>query len=121
LKPDGDRIPDTVEPDSGHPGVPGSARFQLTGWYSATKVTASEVYVNSKSPAEVARLVFHEALHNTLHLADAALHQQGGFAGSPVAQTQTKNDVSLMKRGMQHSYPQWIGGFEASNDPLNGL
>lgn len=93
----------------------------LTGWKTPSKETASEVYVNSKSPNEVARLVFHEALHNTLHLSDSALHPQGGLAGSPVGQTQTKNDVALMKRGMQHTYPQWIGGFEASHDPLHGL
>jgi hypothetical protein len=92
----------------------------LTAW-STAKGTGSEVYTYSAMPADVANLIFHEALHNKLHYGDTQLHQQGGLAGSPVNPPQRRSDVALMRQGLPLTRPQWLGGWAAFNDPLRGL
>lgn len=92
----------------------------LTGWNSRDDLTASEVYIGSYALQVLAALIFHEALHNTLHI-DDTLHQSGGLAGSPVDVHLRRSDIMLMRRGLRHSYPQWLGGFDADQDPLRGL
>ena len=91
-----------------------------TAW-STAKGTGSEVYTYNATPADVANLIFHEALHNKLHYSDTQLHAQGGLAASPVSPPQRRSDIALMRHGLPLTRAQWLGGWAAINDPLRGL
>jgi hypothetical protein len=106
---------------SGHfkltPGASGA-----TGWESRSGVTGSEVYVNgSSNTSHIANLIFHEALHNKLHLSDKQLHGTGGLAADPIHPPQTQGNIALMRTGMSRLVPQWLGGWDAASDPLREL
>ncbi len=92
----------------------------LTGWSSAE--TASEIYLAGiRDSGALARLIFHEVLHNKLHYSDSKLHPLGGLAGDPVGDHLTSGNKKLMQTALQKPRTQWTGGFTSMNDPLNAL
>lgn len=95
----------------------------LTSWRG--DVTGSEVYVNASRGDNIllAKLAFHEAMHNKKRWTDAQLHPTGGLAGSPItaATPLTDANIALMAAVLGRNRPQWTGGCAAYNDPLRGL
>ena len=75
----------------------------------------AEVYAVHTSPPLLAKLVFHEALHNKLKLSNEALHgkQKSGLAAAGVGEGSEPNtrDYTLMRKALESSVPQWLGGF----------
>ncbi len=51
---------------------------------TAYSAGASEVYVKTDDPIALAKLAFHELMHNRLKQSDAQLHPQGGLAGEVI-------------------------------------
>jgi hypothetical protein len=91
-----------------------------TGWTSAE--TASEIYLSGiRDSSALARLIFHEILHNKLHYSDAKLHPLGGLAGNPIGDHLTTRNKQLMQTAFQKAQTQWTGGFASTNDPLREL
>lgn len=92
----------------------------------------SEVYKRSWNPRMLARLAYHEAMHNKLKKGDA-MHSHGGLAGSPIYED-TKDTQANIKRfaeALGKNRHQWTGGWDVakpsedinlnSDDPLSGL
>lgn len=90
----------------------------LTAWDGS--MTGSEVYVrNLATPQDTAHLIYHEALHNKLHLSDSALHSRGGLAASPVSPPLSQRNIDDMAGALRTSRTQWTGGFALIDDPLS--
>jgi hypothetical protein len=85
--------------------------------------TGSEVYVGRMTPALVARVAFHEAMHNKTHWNDRRLHGRGGLARATVLDNTrlTRQNIQDMARVLGRNRPQWTGGCALMNDPLRGL
>jgi hypothetical protein len=94
----------------------------LTVW--AGSLTASEVYTTrfGSNAAMLAKLAFHETMHNKTHQG-AGLHSSGGLAASPITPSSslTAANIRTMAGLLARSRPQWAGGCTAYNDPLRGL
>jgi hypothetical protein len=94
----------------------------LTVWTGT--LTAAEVYTTrfGTNSAMLAKLAFHEAMHNKTHRG-SSLHSGGGLAASPISQRSalTTANIRLMGRVLGTSRPQWTGGCTAYNDPLRGM
>lgn len=94
----------------------------LTVWTGT--LTAAEVYTSrfGTNPAMLAKLAFHEAMHNKTHRG-SNLHSGGGLAVSPITSrsTLTTANIRLMQGVLGTSRPQWTGGCTAYNDPLRGM
>ncbi|MGB5486445.1 MAG: hypothetical protein WBN06_03580 [Lysobacterales bacterium] len=94
----------------------------LTVWTGT--FTAAEVYTTrfGTNPAMLAKLAFHEAMHNKTHRGNN-LHSGGGLAASPITQssTLTTANIRLMGGVLARSRPQWTGGCLAYNNPLRGM
>ncbi len=103
---------------SGLAGSPG--RDGLTAWRGTQ--TGSEVYVKRNSAALVARLAFHEAMHNKSHSGNG-LHGQNGLAQETITETTalTSQNIRFMGRYLGRNRSQWTGGCAYYNDPLRGL
>ncbi len=104
-------------------GRPGSIDSDgLTVWTDS--LTASEVYTTrfGSNSSMLAKLIFHEAMHNKTHRG-SALHQGDGLAVSPItAGSQlTAANIRAMAGVLNRSRPQWSGGCSAYNDPIRGL
>lgn len=89
---------------------------------------ASEVYPRMIDAEVLARLAFHEAMHNKLRLGNE-MHTQGGMASKSVgAETPlTDANIAAMAAAMRSPVPQWPEGFEVlrqarirrdNNDPM---
>jgi len=94
----------------------------------------SEVYVsrcrdsdNAVTQLNLARLGFHESMHNQLVRVGDELHRgQGGFAAdTPTGNAPNAQNLQMMAAGLGILVPQWPDGFQAwrnqSNDPLGGF
>lgn len=90
-------------PPSGHDGL---TNPNLTGG------TGSEVYFHFNDSQLLARLMFHEAMHNKLRLGNQGLHSRGGLAGSPLlANTPLTNpNIGDMAAALDTLRPQWTPG-----------
>ena len=94
----------------------------LTVWTGT--LTAAEVYTTrfGANSAMLAKLAFHEAMHNKTHRGNS-LHSGGGLAASPISSRSalTTANIRLMRRVLGTSRPQWTGGCTAYNNPLRGM
>lgn len=96
----------------------------VTAWATgAGGKTGSEVYVGRMTPALVARVAFHEAMHNKTHWNDRRLHGRGGLARATVLDNTrlTRQNIQDMARLLGRNRAQWTGGCALMNDPLRGL
>lgn len=92
--------------------------------------TGAEVYLQIADMQVIANLMFHEAMHNKLHLGNG-MHSQGGLASAVVdASTQlTAANINAMAAALDTPRPQWTGGITLlaqaaavdDNDPSKGL
>jgi len=91
----------------------------LTVWVERNKEhgVGSEVYTAHTSPPYLAKLVFHEALHNKLRKDNRLHDRQSGLAAASVGEstTATKKNYALMASAIEKNVPQWLGGFPASS------
>ena len=117
-------------------GTGGYTAFQRSGKH----LTASEVYMHPEgdevawSPAQLAMIVYHEAMHNIFQEGDE-LHRRGrlGRQGSP---STTRRSIAgrttrRWPRALSRMAPQWLDGWAYakpfkkidvnSGDPLDGL
>lgn len=77
----------------------------------------SEVRVGSASkasPRALAKLTFHEFMHNKLKLGDA-LHSHGGLAGASVDENTklTKQNAKEFGQALTKQHVQWIDGYDS--------
>jgi hypothetical protein len=107
---------------------PSKEVFLFDGWQRSDRLdsaeVASEIYLSgNRDTNTLARLIFHEVLHNLLQWKDAELHANKGIAGSPVGLELKQSDVELMKKAFQtqQKLRQWTGGFLSTYDPLNDM
>ncbi len=86
---------------------------------------ASEVRVTSSSAALLARLAFHELMHNRLKSTDAVLHPQGGLAAATVSDTTALSPANAAAMSAVIGTPivQWTAGIailtNGKNDPMS--
>jgi hypothetical protein len=86
---------------------------------------ASEVRAVSTSAAGLARLAFHELMHNRLKASDAVLHPQGGLASDTVDETTalTPANAAAMSAVIGTPIVQWTAGIailtNGKNDPMS--
>lgn len=91
--------------------------------FSAT-ASASEVYVKSDDPILLARLAFHELMHNRLRMGDN-LHMLGGLASATVYKDTplTTANIKKMAAVLRSPITQWTAGIATLNsgksDPLS--
>jgi hypothetical protein len=94
----------------------------LTAWTSS--LTASEIYVNrfGADASMLAKLAFHEAMHNKTHQG-SGLHHGGGLAASPLRSGSqlTRPNIRTMASALGRARAQWTGGCTAYNDPIRGM
>jgi hypothetical protein len=101
------------------PGADGGTFVAATG-------TVSEVYAGSSPGAALlARLAFHELMHNKMQMSDGQLHPRGGLAAATVTDSTDCTDQNKgdMAAALQKSVPQWTTGItilsQGSSDPLS--
>jgi hypothetical protein len=86
---------------------------------------ASEVRVTSSSAPLLARLAFHELMHNRLQASDATLHPQGGLAAASVSDTTALSpaNATAMSNVIGTPITQWTQGIailtNGKNDPMS--
>ena len=96
--------------------IPGSTIYQAG---------ASEVRVTSTDATLLAKLAFHELMHNRLRQSDQQLHPQGGLASATIyADTQlTTRNIKSMAAVLRNPITQWTQGIgilnSGKNDPLS--
>jgi hypothetical protein len=94
----------------------------------------SEVYIarcrgsnDAATQLNLARIGFHESMHNQLVKPGAELHRgNGGFAAdTPTGSAPSAPNIQMMAAGIGTLVPQWPDGFQAwrnqANDPLGGF
>jgi hypothetical protein len=94
----------------------------------------SEVYIarcrasdDATTQLNLARMGFHESMHNQLIRPGDDLHRgQGGFAAdTPTGNAPSAQNLQMMAAGLSVLVPQWTDGFQAwrnqLNDPLGGF
>ncbi len=106
--------------------VPGAKSPDLTADGSTVYAAgASEVYARGEDASALARLAFHELMHNRLQQDDATLHPQGGLAGKTISTGTQLNDknISTMSAALQTPITQYTAGIailnNGKNDPLS--
>jgi hypothetical protein len=74
--------------------------------------TASEVYAKNLLVDTMAKLAFHELMHNKLHMG-ADLHKKNGLASATVDDTTdlTPQNITDMAAVIKRARPQWTGGY----------
>lgn len=85
--------------------------------------TGSEVYIRGlEGPSHVAKLIFHEAMHNKLHKGDS-LHAQGGLASEIIYPDTalTEKNIESMAKALSKSQGQWTGAWDLIYDPMSPL
>jgi len=93
----------------------------FTAW--AEGVTASEIYPpRDTQPVRLAKLAFHEAMHNKLHVG-GELHGRDGLAVSPIQPSSelSDNNKRNMAAVLGQDRPQWTGGCALYHDPMRGI
>ena len=91
--------------------------------FSAT-ASASEVYVKSDDPVLLARLAFHELMHNRLKMGEN-LHHLGGLAAAVIYKDTplTDSNIKRMAAVLRSPITQWTAGISTLNsgksDPLS--
>jgi hypothetical protein len=106
----------------GTPDLGGTTVFMRNGEH------ASEVFVSIGNSDLVARMAFHEIMHNKLRLGDT-MHTLpidrggGGLARAVISNTDnlTQGNIDLMAAHLWDRHPQWTGGCSAAADHLRGL
>lgn len=101
--------------------APSGSDAGFTAW--AEGLTASEIFpARGTAPAMVAKLAFHEAMHNKMH-SGSDLHGQNGLAVSPLdpSSTLSADNKRRMARVLGTNRRQWTGGCMLYNDPMRGL
>jgi hypothetical protein len=107
--------------------VPGLAEpIDLSGGGSTVYSRgASEVYIKSNDPVALAKLAFHELMHNRLKQSDVQLHKQGGLASAIVNASTQLSDLNIksMAAVLRTPITQWLAGISTLNsgkiDPLS--
>jgi hypothetical protein len=86
---------------------------------------ASEVYVKWRDETLLAKLAFHELMHNRLQLGNAMHRDDGLRTGRDItpATPYTDQNKRDMAAALKKSVPQWVGGISiltnGKNDPLS--
>jgi len=91
---------------------------------------ASEVYLHTSDTDILAKLIFHEAMHNKLAMGNE-MHPKAGLAASPVGPNSalSQPNIADMAAALDRDRPQWTAGIQllisesqrSDNDPLKGL
>ena len=100
---------------------PSGSDAGFTAW--ADDLTASEIFPpRGTEPAMIAKLAFHEAMHNKMH-SGSDLHGQDGLAVSPLTPSSalTADNKRRMAQVLGRNRRQWTGGCSLYNDPMRGL
>lgn len=86
----------------------------FTAWRRPGEV-GSEVYKHDWEPGMLAKLAYHEAMHNKLRYDNRRLHRLHGLASRTVEEDTRQRDRNsrLMGRNLHRHVPQWLGGFDA--------
>lgn len=81
---------------------------------------ASEVYVKTNSALLLAKLAFHELMHNRLRMDDGHLHPMGGLAAASITDaTQiTTANIQAMRRVLRVPITQWTAGIRILTDGI---
>jgi hypothetical protein len=95
------------------PNMIGSPNLGADGT-TAPNAGASEVYVKSDHPLFLAKIAFHELMHNRLRLSNAELHGQGGLASASIqANTPlTPANIQSMAKVIADPITQWTEGID---------
>jgi hypothetical protein len=104
---------ETIDPlATRHWGLTASERPGITPQPGTAVKRASEVYPRMLDAEVLARLAFHECMHNKLRLGNE-MHARGGLASASVgADTQlTEQNIADMAAAMKNPVPQWPEGF----------
>ena len=109
-------------------------RWSTAGGRRTPTLGISEVYVarcrdssDAATPLNLARIGFHESMHNQLVKPGAELHRgNGSFAAeTPAGSAPSAPNLQMMAAGIATLVPQWPDGFQAwrnqANDPLGGF
>jgi hypothetical protein len=115
------QLDSVVGPNFGH-GFPEAHGF--TAWNG--NGTGSEIYLANRGAPLMARIAFHELMHNKLHWEGTRLHGSeggGGLAQETVNESTQLTDANktLMAGVLGNDRPQWTGGCDYYNDPLRGV
>jgi hypothetical protein len=95
------------------PNMSGSPNLSAHG-ATAPRSGASEVYVKSSDPIFLAKLAFHELMHNRLKLGDAELHSQWGLASGNISSNTplTVANIEAMAGVIKDPIAQWTEGID---------
>ena len=107
------------------PGVTKQVDPSSDGWTpTGTKICASEVYVRYTNAVLLAKLAFHEFMHNKLNIDDRMHYSQDGLGQKiigPETQLSRKN-ILTMQGVIKKGRPQWWDGItrliNMTHDPL---
>ena len=82
---------------------------------------ASEVYVKSNGAVGLAKLAFHEFMHNRLKQSDNQLHPQGGLAGASITSSTRLNhhNKESMAAVLLDPIKQWTSGITILNNGMH--
>jgi hypothetical protein len=106
------------------PNVQGPIDLSAEG-NTAYGAGASEVYVKSNDAVLLAKLAFHELMHNRLKQSNQQLHPQGGLAAAKLSGSSTLNtrNIQSMAAVLRQPITQWIAGISilknGKNDPMS--
>jgi hypothetical protein len=95
------------------------------GGNTAFGAGASEVYVKGDDPVFLAKMAFHELMHNRLKLGDSQLHPQGGVAAERINAGTLLNDrnIKSMAAVLRVPITQFTAGIatlkRGKNDPMS--
>ena len=105
--------------------VPNTPAVDLTDdGNTAFQAGASEVYVKSDNSALLARLAFHELMHNRLMIGNA-MHDQGGMAAKTIGASTALSpaNIKAMAAVLDKAITQWTQGIailnNGKNDPMS--
>jgi len=107
-----------------------------TAWQNRG-VFVSEVYKHGWNPDMLARIIYHELMHNKLREGNS-MHRRGGLAAAEIGEDSDQRRANTRRFGsrLHVRHQQWVGGFAMvrerervreslltldSDDPLAGL
>ena len=95
----------------------------IQGGQQTPTLAISEIYIERSrgtdqalAPLRLAKLAFHESMHNQLNKGAAALHSGEGFAKPEVlGDAPSAANILAMAQRIGVLMPQWVGGMDAWN------
>jgi len=96
------------------PGLSQTADFTSDGWTAwVGSLVASEVYVSQSDPVLLAKLAFHELMHNRFLQGNSMHSQQDGLGATSIGPSTplTPTNIRTMAAVIQNPSQQWGAGF----------